>query len=88
MAAQWLETDEDALGRLAILWDLFYTDPNAKTLAEIRLQESRFGLSPMDRVRLQWTVARADEGQARRTPPARSKRATTDDPRNVLRWPQ
>jgi hypothetical protein len=59
MAGPWIATDEDGLGRLAILWDAFYKAPNAKTLPEIRLQESRFGLSPMDRVALA-------TGQARR----------------------
>src|SRR2546427_182461 len=29
MASQWLETDADALGRLALLWDDFYRRPSA-----------------------------------------------------------
>src|SRR5688500_756247 len=61
MAAQWLTTDVDALGRLAVLWDDFYKAPEAKVLAEIRLQEQRFGLSPLDRSRLQWEVAKVNE---------------------------
>jgi hypothetical protein len=61
MASQWLETDTDALGRLALLWDQFYTKPMTQILAEIRLQESRFGLSPLDRSRLQWEIRRAEE---------------------------
>src|SRR5688572_5715888 len=57
MASQWLETDVDALGRWAILLDEFYKAPqDAKIMAEIRLQEQRFGLSPLDRSRLQWEV--------------------------------
>lgn len=59
MASQWIATDADALGRLAILWDGYYKAPHAKALAEIRLQEQRFGLSPVDRSRLQWNVSRA-----------------------------
>ena len=39
----------DALGRLALLWDEFYKNPDARVMAEIRLQEQRFGLSPLDR---------------------------------------
>jgi hypothetical protein len=74
MSTQWLETDIDALGRLAVLWDTFYKEPDTKTMAEIRLQESRFGLSPLDRSRLQWEVARGDEAEQKRqrqTAPAR-----------------
>src|SRR5690349_11817844 len=44
MATKWLDTDADALGRLAILWDQYYKEPKPTTLAEIRLQEQRFGL--------------------------------------------
>ena len=29
MATQWLETDVDALGRLALFWDDFYKNPDA-----------------------------------------------------------
>jgi hypothetical protein len=63
MASQWLETDADALGRLALLWDAFYTRPDTKML-EIRLQESRFGLSPLARSRLQWRSAGQSETAA------------------------
>src|SRR4051812_1508453 len=57
MASQWIETDRDALGRLALLWDEFYRRPNANTMKEIRLQGALFGLSPVDRSRLQWEIA-------------------------------
>ncbi len=70
MASQWLETDVDALGRLALLWDEFYTEPGTKTMAEIRLQESRFGLSPLDRSRLQWEVKRGEDAERQRQKPA------------------
>lgn len=86
MASHWLETDADALGRLALLWDAFYKEPDAKIMAEIRLQESRFGLSPLDRSRLQWEVTRAQESE-RRNPPAATeqpKRTGTSDPRRIL----
>src|SRR5688572_20910770 len=56
MASQWLPTDTDALGRLALLWDEFNNRPNVDTLKEIRLQSALFGLSPLDRSRLQWEV--------------------------------
>lgn len=87
MASQWLDSDVDALGRLALLWDEFYKAPSdAKVMAEIRLQEQRFGLSPLDRSRLQWEVNRADaaDQQQDRRRETQRKRTGTDDPR-VLR---
>src|SRR5690554_3125212 len=47
MAELYLPTDVDGLVRLAIMVDDFYNEPKPKTLAEIRLQEARFGLSPL-----------------------------------------
>lgn len=81
MATQWLEVDMDALGRLALLWDAFYQKPGAGLLAEIRLQEQRFGFSPLDRSRLQWEISRGEE--AERTRPSPVKRGGTD-PRRLL----
>jgi hypothetical protein len=87
MSTQWLDTDVDALGRLALLWDEFYKAPSdTKVMAEIRLQEQRFGLSPLDRSRLQWEIGRADEADqknARRAAVAQ-KRTGTHDPRHLL----
>lgn len=86
MSSQWLETDADALGRLALLWDQFYGKPSAMVMAEIRLQESRFGLSPLDRSRLQWEVARGDEAQRKRQVPTLPKdKPVVGDPRKLLR---
>jgi hypothetical protein len=85
MATQWLESDVDALGRLALLWDAYYQKPASLLLAEIRLQEARFGLSPLDRSRLQWEVGRA-EGMGKKPAPAPPavKRTGTHDPRRIL----
>jgi hypothetical protein len=85
MSGQWLETDTDALGRLAVLWDQFYKEPDAKVMAEIRLQESRFGLSPLDRSRLQWEVGKAADAEEKvsRRNVTRARRTGTD-PRAVL----
>jgi len=86
MAGQWLETDRDALGRLALCWDDFYKAPSAEALKEIRLQSALFGLSPLDRSRLQWEVARADDAEqktSRRVETTR-KRTGTHDPRRLL----
>lgn len=85
MASQWIETDTDALGRLAVLWDEFYKAPDGKVMAEIRLQEQRFGLSPLDRSRLQWEVAKGSEAESRHERRQMSpKRTGTHDPRRGL----
>ena len=86
MAGQYLPTDGDSLGRLAILVDAYYHTPSAALLAEIRLQESRFGLSPMDRSRLQWEVRRAEGAEQKRRPTlvAAPRRPGQDDPRKIL----
>lgn len=85
MAPQWIETDTDALGRLALLWDEFYKAPDTKTMAEIRQQEARFGLSPLDRSRLQWEISRGDAAEKQQERRQMSPRRTgTADPRAAL----
>jgi hypothetical protein len=84
MASQWLETDADALGRLALVWDQFYKSPNADALKEIRLQSALFGLSPLDRSRLQWEVSRADEVEEKKVKREASLKRTGTDPRRIL----
>lgn len=84
MAGQWLETDWDGLGRLALLWDEFNLKPNAEALKEIRLQSPAFGLSPLDRSRLQWEVARGDEATQKRERAKPDHRETARDPRSIL----
>jgi hypothetical protein len=84
MASQWLDTDRDALGRLAVLWDDYYKDPNANTLKEIRLQGALFGLSPIDRLRLQWEIAKGDEAEQSRQRRSERPRRTGTDPRAIL----
>jgi hypothetical protein len=82
MATQWVETDFDGLSRLAILWDEYNKKPTVPVLAEIRLQEQRFGLSPLDRSRLQWEIRRADAAERKGTPEA--PKTPTKDPRKLL----
>jgi hypothetical protein len=84
MAGEYLPSDVNGLGRLAILIDQFYSTLDPKLMAEIRLQEARFGLSPVDRSRLQWEIAKGDEAERRRQPRARTPDAG-DDPRDALR---
>jgi hypothetical protein len=84
MAGEWLDTDIDAIGRLALLWDSFYQKPNPNTMKEIRLQGQLFGLSPLDRTRLQWEVNRAEESEQKQQRRRESPRRNGADPRKVL----
>jgi hypothetical protein len=85
MAGEWLETDADAIGRLALLWDEFYKKPSADGLKEIRLQSALFGFSPLDRSRLQWEFARGEEAEEKkRRRPRVPERTGTADPRAFL----
>lgn len=91
MASEYLETDVDGLVRLAVLIDDFWKaeNPTSRTSLqqEIRLQELRFGLSPIDRSRLHWEIAKGEDAeqkrQKRRREPERPERAA--DPRSVLK---
>ncbi|GAB6937087.1 hypothetical protein ACQP60_18895 [Isoptericola variabilis] len=67
MAPEYDDADRHGLFELAMLRNDFW---NATSLfdrkmaaTEIRLQDQRFGLSPIDRRRLQWEIERTDEAQ-------------------------
>ena len=76
-----------SLGRpdQAMLVNRFWITGGDKELAgEIRLQGQLFGLTPIDRRRLQWEVARAEEAEEqrkRRKPPT----VPVADPRSIIR---
>lgn len=90
MAGEYLETDIDGLGRLALIVDDFNKaeDPKARIdlMREIRLQEARFGLTPQDRARLHWEIAKGEEAQDKRKPRpgTPSQNAHAADPRGIL----
>lgn len=81
MAARFLRADEGGLHMLAVLVDAFWREPSTQLAAEIRLQRQCFGLTPTDRRRLQWEVARMAEQEGSRS----SKHTATGDPRDALR---
>lgn len=90
MAAEYLEADKPGLEMLAVLHQAFWTTRAAKDrfkfASEIRLQEIRFGLSPLGRRRLQWEVERGEDATMRTK--ARRKRKRPDpnkDPRDTLK---
>lgn len=81
MRDEYLRSDVPVLVRLALLVDNYYRDPRSSMLAEIRMQEQRFGFTPLDRRRLQWEVRRANEADRKNRPltPQQQK-----DPRRSL----
>ena len=83
MSEEFLEVDRHALLRLAMLVDMFWKAPTKELAAEIRLEQQAFGLTPIDRRRLQWTVEQ--ETERRRTRQAPPADEPAEDPRKVLR---
>lgn len=90
MATEYLGPDK--LGGLYLLAELHQQrwtteDPTilVKLASEIRQQEVRFGLSPIDRRRLQWEVEKGEQAKER-TEHRRNRKATDGkDPRDLLR---
>ncbi len=83
MAGEYLPTDVDGLARIALLVDSYYKRPDKELMSEIRLQEARFGLSPVDRSRLQWEVLKGEEAERKRKP-VRNTPPHKADPRGIL----
>ena len=80
MAAEFLKADIHGLYRLALLIDAFWLQPTKELAAEIRQEQTAYGLTPIDRRRLQWEVERVEK--RRRQPAARP---ADGDARNYLR---
>lgn len=92
MAPEYDDSDRHGLFELAVLRNDFWRAESARerkdAAAEIRLQDQRFGLSPIDRRRLQWEIERTEDAKAK----GERRRTTTavphgpkGDPRAVLR---
>ena len=88
MAAEYIDADKPGLDMLAVLHQAFWTARSAKDrfrfATEIRHQEARFGLTPVDRRRLQWEVERA-EIAVKKTAARRQKADPNRDPRDILK---
>src|SRR5574341_465866 len=65
MAPEYDDSDRHGLFLMAVLIDEFWLSPTKELAAEIRLQRQAFGLSPIDRRRLQWEIDRGDEASER-----------------------
>lgn len=84
MSAEWLAVDRHALNRLAVLVEMFWREPTQQLLAEIRLQEQRFGLTWADRHRLGWKAPAKPDATAQ-PQTAKEMRDEGKDPREGLR---
>lgn len=86
MAAEYVRADEHALFRLAVLINEFWGNPTKELASEIRLQQQAFGLTPLDRRRLEWSIEQAEQATTRRSQ-RRVRRAQAEeiDPRSVLK---
>jgi len=86
MAPEFDTSDLHGLLMLALLVDDFWLaespSSRSKLAAEIRQQSQRFGLSPLDRRRLQWEIERVSDAQEKG---ARRRGRRSADPRSVLR---
>lgn len=86
MAPEFDDSDRHGLFALAVLVDDFWMadkpSVRASLSAEIRLQRQCFGLTPIDRRRLQWEIERGEDAEERsRKRKAAAKPAeSTDEP--------
>lgn len=90
MVGEWLESDKKDLPILARLHQDFWTATTAAgrqyAASEIRQQAVRFGLSPIDRRRLQWEVEKGEQASQRTASRRQTKAADPKkDPRDVLK---
>jgi hypothetical protein len=93
MAPEFDSSDRHGLFALAMLVNDFWmaesASDRAKLSAEIRLQRQCFGLTPIDRRRLQWEIERTDEavdkGRKRRSTTQKTGEAAGGDPLSALR---
>ena len=83
IALNWLEADMGGLYVLAVLRNEFFMNPRVTFASEIRQQEARFGLSPLDRRRLEWRIG-VPQIDAKPPQPPRPEREKRDT-REILR---
>lgn len=85
---EFLRADLGSLFRLVYLVDQFWKTGALDIAKEIRLLEREFGLTPLSRRRLEWTVAQAEEAVDRHVQKQIKRAVVLDaeaiDPRGVL----
>jgi hypothetical protein len=73
MVAEYLSADLPQLFILAELYEQYWRTGDVKYAAELRQQRQFFGLTPLDRRRLEWTVQRVEEGAGRKPASSRQR---------------
>ena len=85
MRFEYLPADEPALYRLVFMVDQFWKKGSLAIAAEIRQLEREFGLTPLSRRRLEWTVVQAEEAKTKHESHRSQSPTIIDiDPRGVL----
>lgn len=82
---EYLAADLGSLFRLVSLVDKYWKTGALSIAKEIRLLEREFGLTPLARRRLEWSVAQAEEAKDRHeVQRSRRARIIEGDPRGAL----
>ena len=84
MSDEFLRADEHGLIRLAVLIDEFWESPSKALASEIRLQQQAFGLTPLDRRRLEWSIEQVEEAKHQRQKREQVEKDEAADPRALL----
>lgn len=85
MVSEFVRADEPALFRLVFLVDRFWKSGSMAVATEIRMLEREFGLTPLSRRRLEWTVAVTEETKDKHEVNRARRAMPIDvDPRGVL----
>lgn len=84
MVSEYIQSDTHGLFMLADMMDRYYREPTAALATEIRLQRQCFGLTPIDRRRLQWEIERGEEAQEKSNKRKRAQIKPSKDPRGIL----
>jgi hypothetical protein len=87
MGPEYIEADLDGLYITAGLVDVFWQTggTDARIAGEIRQQMARFGMSPLDRRRLEWTIERPDDDEQSPSSAPPPPQPTGTDARSILR---
>jgi hypothetical protein len=84
MRQEYFRVDRHALYRLAELIEQYWRKPSVKLAAEIRLEQQAFGLTPLDRRRLEWSIEQVESVQGKKRK-QRVRVEQQDDPRRILK---
>ncbi len=85
MAAKFMAADVHNLYLLADLIDAYWKDPSTQLAAEIRQHRMAYGLTPLDRQRLQWALVEEPEDGKRTNSGAAGRVRKGGDTRELLR---